>query len=93
MSRLNQRITQARRARALSQANLAERLGVTRTAISHWETGRSNPSTKHLKSIAKVLGIDASWLISGKGLARAFINGINKTDFSIFNHFTELAYT
>ena len=69
MSRLNQRITQARRARALSQANLAERLGVTRTAISHWETGRSNPSTKHLKSIAKVLGIDASWLTSGKGLA------------------------
>ena len=33
MSTLQQRITQARKARKLSQANLAERLGVTRTAL------------------------------------------------------------
>lgn len=69
MAKLNQRIIQARRIRNLSQANLAERLGVTRTAISHWETGRSNPSTKHLESIAQILGIDANWLISGKNPA------------------------
>ena len=66
MSKLNHRIIQARRGRGLSQANLAERLDVTRTAISHWETGRSNPSTKHLKSIAQILGIDANRLITGK---------------------------
>jgi transcriptional regulator with XRE-family HTH domain len=66
MSKLNQRIIQVRRQRNLSQANLAERLGVTRTAISHWETARSKPSTKHLESIARMLGIDANWLISGK---------------------------
>jgi transcriptional regulator with XRE-family HTH domain len=66
MSKLNQRVIQARKGRGLSQANLAERLGVTRTAISHWETGRSNPSTKHLKSIAQILGVDANWPITGK---------------------------
>ena len=66
MSKLNQRIIQARRQRKLSQANLAERLHVTRTAVSHWETGRSKPSTKHIERIAAALGVDASWLISGK---------------------------
>ena len=65
MSSLHERITQARKTRRLSQANFAERLGVTRSACSHWETGRAKPSTKHIEKIAKLLGIDANWLISG----------------------------
>ena len=65
MSSLHERITQARKSRRLSQANFAERLGVTRTACSHWETGRAKPSTKYIEKIAKLLGIDANWLITG----------------------------
>lgn len=65
MSSLHKRIAQARKARRLSQANFAERLGVTRTACSHWETGRAKPSTKHIEKIAKSLGIDINWLIAG----------------------------
>ena len=66
MSTLQQRIVLARKSRKLSQANLAERLGVTRTACSHWETGRAKPSTKHLEKIAETLTVDGHWLISGK---------------------------
>ena len=65
MSSLHERITQARKSRRLSQANFAERLGVTRTACSHWETGRAKPSTKRIEKIAKLLGIDANRLITG----------------------------
>ena len=65
MSSLHERITKARKTPGLSQANFAERLGFTRTAWSHWETGRAKPSTKHIEKIAKLLGIDANWLISG----------------------------
>jgi len=65
MSSLHQRITRARKSRRLSQANFAERLGVTRTACSHWETGRAKPSTKHIEKIAKLLAVDANWLITG----------------------------
>jgi transcriptional regulator with XRE-family HTH domain len=67
MSSLHERIAQARKERHLSQANFAERLGVTRTACSHWETGRAKPSTKHIEKIARLLGIDANWLICGIG--------------------------
>ena len=65
MSSLHERITQARKERHLSQANSAEQLGVTRTACSHWETGRAKPSTKHIEKIARLLEIDAKWLIFG----------------------------
>ena len=65
MSSLHQRITKARKSRRLSQANFAERLGVTRTACSHWETGRAKPSTKHIEKIAKLLAVDANWHITG----------------------------
>ena len=65
MSSLHERITQARKSRRLSQANLAERLGVNRTACSHWETGRAKPSTKHIEKIANLLAIDANWLVTG----------------------------
>ena len=66
MAALRQRITQARKSRKLSQPNLAARLGITRTACSHWETGRAKPSTKHLEKVTKTLAVDALRLISGK---------------------------
>ena len=77
MSTLQQRIVLARKARKLSQANLAERLGVTRTACSHWETGRAKPSTKHIEKIAEILAVDGHWLISGKK-RRGFESPLNR---------------
>ena len=65
-SNLHKRISQARKSRQLSQANLAKRLGVTRTAFSHWEAGRAKPSTKHVEKIAETLALSARWLLSGK---------------------------
>ena len=65
MSSLHKLITQARKERHLSQANLAERLGVTRTACSHGETGRAKRQTKLIEKVARLLGIDANWLICG----------------------------
>jgi transcriptional regulator with XRE-family HTH domain len=40
-------------------------LGVTKTSCSHREAGRAKPSTKHIEKIARLLGIDANWLIFG----------------------------
>ncbi len=38
---LNERIIRARKAAGLSQEELGQRLGVTRQAVSKWETGVS----------------------------------------------------
>lgn len=49
---------------ALSQEVLAEKIGVSRQAISKWETGEAAPELSKLALLAKTFGVTADWLIS-----------------------------
>ncbi|GAB2574087.1 hypothetical protein GCM10027168_03890 [Streptomyces capparidis] len=44
----------------MSQAQLAQRLGLTRAAVSAWITGRAEPREETKRAIARVLGTDAA---------------------------------
>ena len=62
------RIRLARRHAGLSQARLAEAIGVQRSAVSHWESPQGkNPSVDHLRSVATVAGVAFEWLATGRG--------------------------
>lgn len=50
---------------ALSQAELAEKLHVTATAVSYWEAGKREPSLYMLVRIADILRVDVAWLLTG----------------------------
>jgi transcriptional regulator with XRE-family HTH domain len=45
--------------KGLTLGVLAKRIGVTASACSKWETGRSMPSARLIPKLAKVLDIDA----------------------------------
>ena len=60
---LGRRIQEARKAAGLSQESLGERLGVSRQAVSKWESGASDPSTSNLLALAKLYGISAEELL------------------------------
>ena len=60
---LGERIRAARQAAGLSQEKLAERLGLTRQAVTKWETGQSAPSTENLLHLAEVLGVPVNTLL------------------------------
>jgi len=63
-----ERIRLARRATGLSQSQLAQAVGVQRSAVSHWEAPMGkNPSVSHLRQIALVTGIQFEWLATGRG--------------------------
>ena len=47
----------------MTQEFVAEHLGVSRQAVSKWETGASDPSTTNLLALAKLYGIDATELL------------------------------
>lgn len=47
----------------MSQAQLAEKLNVTRQTISSWERGASFPDLGMLEEIAKVFGIEVSEIL------------------------------
>lgn len=60
----NEKLQELRKARGLTQEELAEALFVSRTAISKWESGRGYPSIDSLKAIAKFFGVSIDMLLS-----------------------------
>lgn len=59
------RIRAARERQGLTQAALAERVGVTRSAVAQWETGRAGQVGGNLAQIASVLGVGVEHLLIG----------------------------
>ena len=54
--------------KSLTQDELAEKLYVTRTAISKWESDRGYPNIESLKQIAKFFSVTVDELLSGDEL-------------------------
>ena len=63
---LGARIRAARLARNLTQDQLARAVGVTRSAVAQWETGRAGQIGSNLARIARVLETSATYLLSGE---------------------------
>ena len=59
-------IAEKRRAKNLTQEQLAELLGVSNKTISKWETGKSMPDYAVVESLCKALNITIPELLAGK---------------------------
>ena len=57
------KITEERKKNGWSQEELANRLGVSRQAVSKWECGKSDPSTSNLIALAALFGTTAEELL------------------------------
>lgn len=60
----NQKFQELRKQSGLTQEELAEKLYVSRTAISKWESGRGYPNIESLKVIAKFFSVTVDELLS-----------------------------
>ena len=60
------RIRKLRKEKNVSQVKLAEYLGVHETAISQWETGRTNPDLATAKKLAAYFGVTLDYLLAGE---------------------------
>lgn len=63
------RLYEYRRQSQLSQEELAEKIGVSRQAVSKWERGEASPDTDNLIMLAKVYGVSLDELVNGKPCA------------------------
>ena len=61
---LNEKLQELRKRKGMTQEELAERLYVSRTAISKWESGRGYPNIESLKAIAKFFSVTIDELLS-----------------------------
>ncbi len=59
----------------LTQAQLAERLGITDRAVSKWETGKSMPDSSVMLELCSILEITVNDLLSGEVVT---VNDYNK---------------
>ncbi len=65
---LNEKLQELRKQKELTQEELAEKLFVSRTAISKWESGRGYPNIDSLKAIAEFFDVTIDELLSSKEL-------------------------
>ena len=67
-------ISMCRKKQNLTQAELAEKLGITARAISKWETGRSLPDASLMLDLCDILNISVNDLLSGEKVKMNEIN-------------------
>lgn len=68
MSKLYQRVREARKLTGLSQVALATDLGVTRSAVGQWEMAKGTaPSVENLIALAQRSGMAFEYLSTGRG--------------------------
>jgi transcriptional regulator with XRE-family HTH domain len=84
----NEKIQELRKQKGLTQEELAEKLYVSRTAISKWESGSGYPNIESLKAIAKFFSVTVDELLSsGEVLTLAEEDNKRKE-----KHFRDLIY-
>lgn len=66
MNDVGKNIRRYRQQQGLTQDALAERLHVTRQAVSNWETGKNQPDLETLEALAGALDLEPAELIYGK---------------------------
>lgn len=62
----NEKLQELRKEKGLTQEELAEKLYVSRTAISKWESGRGYPNVDSLKAISKYFSVSLDQLLSSE---------------------------
>lgn len=84
----NEKLQEMRKQKGLTQEELAEKLFVSRTAVSKWEAGRGYPNIESLKAIAKFFGVTVDELLSGEELLTLSEADNKKKE----NHFYDIVY-
>ena len=77
---LGQKVRRLRESRDWSQAELARRAGITKSAISTYELGLRTPSADVVCAFAKVFGVSADSLLGIAEQRAVEIEGLSERD-------------
>lgn len=71
---LGEKLKTARKQSALSQEQLSEKLGISRSAVAKWESDKGIPDVENLKALSCFLGVSIDYLLdNGEALDKAVI--------------------
>ena len=60
-------ISQIRKSRNMTQKDLSEMIGVSRSTVAMWETGKSNPTVSMLRRLSELFRCSIDELIKEEG--------------------------
>ena len=84
------RLKALREAKAFTQADLAKKLGITRSSVNAWELGISVPSTQYIVELASIFGVSTDYLLDVDSSATIKVSGLMEDDiqivYSLINH-------
>lgn len=63
---IDERIQELRKGKGLSQEQLAETLGVSRQAVSKWESGQSMPEVEKLIAMSNLFDVTIDYILKGE---------------------------
>lgn len=61
--KIAERIYELRTEMKISQQKLADEIGVSRRAITFWESGTNEPKATYIARLAKFFGVSADYLL------------------------------
>lgn len=99
---ISAKIQQLRKSSGLSQEQFAEKIGVSRQAVSKWENGTGSPDIGKLALISELFQVSTDYLIKGEEPSKAdqpvrqsvqiprklYIIDVNKRKLSTFEEFS-----
>ena len=62
--KLSDKIIGLRKSNGMSQEDLAEKLNVSRQAISRWESGTAMPDASNILQLSKLFGVTTDYLLN-----------------------------
>lgn len=88
-----ERIKELREQKLFTQAELARKLGITRSSVNAWEMGISVPSTQYIVELSNVFGVSTDYLLCVDKSATIDVTGLSEKDiqlvYKIINHLKE----
>lgn len=64
--KISERIFSIMKTKRITQAELAEALGITQPSVGNWKTRGTTPPMEYLPKICEVLGVSWEYLITGE---------------------------
>lgn len=86
---LADKIKSLRKARGWTQAELGQKVSLSRTGINAWEQGLSMPSTAMLVELAKVFAVSTDYLLGLDSVKSIDVSGLSERDVAILAELAE----
>lgn len=86
---ISKNIKLLREQKKMSQADLAKRLGITRSSVNAWEQGISVPSTQYIIELSDLFNVSTDFLLGVKSSSSISLENLTDEDAIVVHRIVE----